>query len=189
MATADRAFLFRSISTVRPHKGFSLLEILMAVTIVGFCFVPILGHAQATIRETEHSQESILARHLLMDMIERFKGSDMAELSQLPTSEPAVSLGQEPAYLKNDSMLSDNYRIAKELQAKSLTTGSPDSGLQGHVQFVDVSGLMNVTRVAWFVPNGKGTGNHVLNCAVRWKSRNGGGEKRLDLSRILQNVP
>jgi prepilin-type N-terminal cleavage/methylation domain-containing protein len=171
------------------RRGLSLLEVLMAVAILAFCFVPILTHSRATVHETESSQEDILARHFLVDLAERYKAASMDELRDLPPTEPEVPLGQDPIYIRNDGLLSDRTRVYQQLQALAAS-GYRDGALAGLKKFVDLSTFMKLTRLATFRENIDGQeGVHELTCAVRWKPRAGPGERSLRISKIVVRVP
>ena len=166
-----------------PRRAFSLMELMVAVAILGFCFVPILTHSQATVAETEEAQEQVLARHFLIDMVERYRNSPVEELRRLPKTEPTTALGQEPEIVKSDAVLSDRDRVAAQLAA----AGATDAGAKGFTRYVDASNTMQFTRVAWFIENGGGPKLHQLFCKVRWLSKLSKGEKSLAVSKLLVN--
>src|ERR1051325_3562143 len=120
-------------SAFRPvRKGFTLLEIMVAMAVLAFCFLPIINHSRSTVKETEVSQEDLLARHFLIDMVERYKGSSLDELkSTLPPIALPLPLGSEPEAIKSDDILSDRGRIASEMQQKAQQSGVKDAGLVG----------------------------------------------------------
>ena len=51
---------------MRRVNGVSLVEICVAVGILAFCFLPIMNFSQANVRETQVSQEDLIARHFLI---------------------------------------------------------------------------------------------------------------------------
>src|ERR1700761_6080060 len=96
----------------RARVGFTMVEILIATAILGLCFVPVLMHSRQATFETEESQENLLARHYLMDIVERFRDSNLDELRPLAAAkEPVVVLGQDSSYITSDAVLSDVNRI------------------------------------------------------------------------------
>lgn len=165
------------------RRAFSLMELMVAMAILAFCFVPILTHSQSTLAETEESQEQVLARHFLIDMVERYRNSPVEELRRLPKTEPTVPLGQDPQIVKDDAVLSDRDRVAAQLTGAAAT----DAGAKGFQRYVEASKLMQFTRVAWFVEDGGGPKLHQLHCKVRWLSKMSKGEKSLKVSKLLVN--
>lgn len=164
------------------RRAFSLLEIMVAMGIIALCFLPILQHSQATISETEEAQEQVLARHFLIDMVERFRNSPIEEIRRLPKTEPNVTLGQEPQIVKEDAVLSDRDRVAAALQA----AGATDAGAKGFQRYVEIAKLMQFTRVAWYEEN-PAAKLVTLHFKVRWQSKLSKGEKFLKVSKLLVN--
>lgn len=166
------------------RKAFTLLEIMIAVGILAFAFIPILTHSQATVKETEDSQEQLIARHFLMDMTERFRGSSLEELRDLPKLEPTLTLGQDEDRIKKDAVLSDRDRIAEQLKQQA-DAGYKDGGQKGFQRFVDAAKLMKISRAAWFVEGAGGTPPRVLHCIVKWAPKKGPAEKSLKVSKVI----
>jgi len=67
----------------RNHRGFSMLEIMIAVALMAFCLIPVLLFNQRNLVEAGVTQEEIVARQLLINMCERFKHEDPAILARL----------------------------------------------------------------------------------------------------------
>jgi prepilin-type N-terminal cleavage/methylation domain-containing protein len=156
-------------------RGFTLVEIMVAMAILAFCFLPILTHSRSSVKETEVSQEDLIARHQLIDLVERFKGSSLEELERLN------STGN---FLKSDDMLTDNARVAKEMETVALATGKVDQGLKGVQRHLETAALMNMTPEATFQKNVQ-PGLHKLTVAVRWTSKVRKGERRIEFSKVL----
>lgn len=173
-------------SRMRQVNGVTLIEICVAVGILAFCFLPIMNFSQANLRETQVSQEDLIARHFLIDMVERFKGATLAELKRLPLSELPVPLGQDPDYLKNDDILSDHAKIIEELRAKVATSsgGTDASAITGLKKYGDLTTEMKLTRMAVFKEATTGS-VHELTCIVRWLSLVGKQERRIEYSKII----
>jgi len=174
-------------SAVAKRNAFTLLEIMVAMAVLAFCFLPIMNLSRSNVKETEVSQEDLLARHFLIDMVERFKGSSLDELkSTLPPIELPLPLGQEPEAIKSDDILSDRGRIAAEMQQKSKLTGLQDAGFVGIKMVLDIAAMMKLTRMAWFQEDYQGKkGIHLLTCKIRWESKVGKGERFIQFSKIL----
>lgn len=169
------------------RRGVTLIEIVVAVGILAFCFLPIMQFSRQNIRETQVSQEDLLARHFLIDMVERFKGASLAELKKLPTSELPTPLGQDPPYLKNDDILSDHKKVVEELRnkvASGVTAGGTNVGaIAGGQKLQDLSEMMKLTRMAVFR---EGTGGvHELKCIVRWMSSISKNERSIEYSKVV----
>lgn len=170
---------------MRTRSAFTLLEVLMAIAILGFCLVPIMTHSQSTVRETEESQESLLARQYLIDLIERYRTSTIFELRLLPSNEPAVALGSEPDYIKNDAILADKARVAQELEDLARNRNYVDGGQKGFSRMINTTKLMKLTGVVWFKEGSPTPNLNQIFCKVRWQSAASKGEKTLEMTKIL----
>lgn len=171
---------------MRQVRGVTLIEICVAVGILAFCFLPIMNFSQANVRETQVSQEDLIARHFLIDMVERFKGATMAELKRLPPNELPVPLGQDPDYLKKDDILSDHALVIEQLRAKvaSGSGGTDNQAITGLKKYGDLTTEMKLTRLAVFQEAPTGS-VHELKCIVRWVSLVGKAERRIEYSKII----
>lgn len=179
----------------RRTRAFSMLEVTIAAAILAMCFIPILTQSQAIVQSTGESQESILARHLLVDLVERYRGSSIDELKRLlPPDPPAapIPLGQDPAYLRDDAMLNDIQRVAQQMQLLA-GQGYTDGGLGGNKKFVAISSMIQLTREVYFKDIGKlpsgdpitGPSMYRLLCKVRWKPRTGPAERESTMIKIM----
>lgn len=170
----------------RQRPGVTLIEICVAVGILAFCFLPIMQFSQANLRETQVSQEDLIARHFLIDMVERFKGASMVELKRIPPVEIPVPLGGVPEYLKDDDILSDHEVVLNELRQKAAAFGggTDASGAIGMKKYGDISAEMKLTRQAFFKEAPAGS-VHELTCIVRWFSLIGKQERRIEYSKII----
>lgn len=166
------------------RSGVTLIEILIAVAILAFAFIPILSHSRGTILETEISQESLLARHFLIDMVERFKGSTPDELDSLTSAPVGGPLGTDSDAIKKDAILSDHARVASQMESLAEATGKVDKGLQGIHKFLDLIRMMKLTREATFEKDVQ-PGVHRLTCAVRWLSGTGKGERKVEFTKVI----
>jgi len=147
--------------------------------------LPIMTSSQQTIVETEQSQGNLLARQYLIDLMERFRGSDLDELRAiLPDTEEVVPLGEEPVYLRDDVILSDKHRVLEELEALAAS-GYNDGGRTGFQRLVNTTTLIKLTGAVWFREDATAPGVHELVCKVRWLAPNGTGEKSLTLRKVL----
>jgi prepilin-type N-terminal cleavage/methylation domain-containing protein len=163
------------------RTAFTLIEIMIAVSILAFAFIPILTHSQATVKETEDAQEQMLARHFLMDLTERYRGSSLDELeTKIPQAEPTVTLGQDEDKIKQDPVLNDRDKVAAELKAQA-EAGYKDGGQKGFQRFVDAAKQMKLSRAAWFT---KGP-PRILTVMVKWQPKKGGAEKELRMSKVI----
>ena len=164
--------------------GVTLIEICVAVGILAFCFLPIMNFSQSNLRETQVSQEDLIARHFLIDMVERFKGASLAELKRLPPAETPEALGADPDYLKNDDILSDHAKVIEELRAKVAASSGDQSAITGMKKYGDLTSEMKLTRAAIFKEAATGS-VHELTCVVRWLSLVGKSERRIEYSKII----
>ena len=146
-------------------------------------------------QSTGESQESILAKHFLVDLVERYRGSAVADLlNVLPPDPPAtpIALGSDPLYIQNDAMLSDVERVSQQMQALA-GSGYNDTGKDGFKKWVDVKAMIQLTREVYFKDIGKlpsgdpitGPTMYRLLCRVRWKPRNGPVEKSAEMTKIM----
>lgn len=166
------------------RRGISLIEILMAVAIMAFAFIPILTHSRTTILETEISQESLLARHYLIDMVERYKGSTPDDLEPLAGAATGGPLGTDSEVVRKDPILSDHHRVAGQMQALEEATGRKEAGLQGVKKFLTLINMMKLTREASFERDVQ-PGVHRLTCAVRWLAATGKSERKIEFTKVL----
>lgn len=164
--------------------AFTLLEIMVAVAILAFAFIPILTHSQATLKETEDSQEALLARHYLMDITERYRGSHIDELKRFPASPPSLDLGKDEPVIEKDSVLNDRDKVAEQLAALTAA-GYKDGGAKGFQRFVDAAKQMKLSRLAWFKENARGPGKHEFTCRIRWQPKKGTSPKEITMSKII----
>jgi prepilin-type N-terminal cleavage/methylation domain-containing protein len=168
------------------RRAFTLVELMVGLGILAFCFMPVISHITAGNREVEWSREEILARHYLMDMVERYKGATLDELRALPPTESNIELGQDPDYLKKDPLLGDRDLLVKEMQDTLRLTGYKDTGTAGAKQVLDLTKVMTITRMATFKESVGGPGVHELSCIIRWKTGTGGkNERRIDFTKVL----
>lgn len=165
----------------------TLTEIVVAVGILAFCFLPIIQFSRQNVRETQVSQEDLIARHFLIDLVERFKGASLVELKKLPASELPPALGQEADYLKKDDILSDHKKIVEELRSKvasGVTAGGTNVGaIAGGQKLSDLAEMMKLTRTATFREGASGV--HELKCMVRWISSISRSERFLEYSKVI----
>jgi len=185
---------------MKTPQGFSLLEILIAVAILGFCFVPILTQSLGSLAETEQSQETLLARHFLLDLVERYRGSSLVELSTLhpPTFAPPP-LGTDQDTIAGDALLNDVKNIQDEMAKAAQASGVLDPGAAGFNQCVSLGKMIKLTREVYFQDNGAMADGGVtvpnpphsysLTCKVRWMPRNSTTEKTLQLVDVLVRTP
>lgn len=78
------------------RRGFSLVEILIASSILVVCMLPVISLSQRVLSETQSGQEDLLARNLVIDLCERFKTVPLAELR---------TMAADPAELERDNLL------------------------------------------------------------------------------------
>ncbi|MBI3890953.1 MAG: prepilin-type N-terminal cleavage/methylation domain-containing protein [Candidatus Wallbacteria bacterium] len=83
------------------RRGFSLLEIAIAVGIMMLGMLPVLNLATAGLRETSMTREDILARNAALDLLERFSGEKADRLAVvgdlgLTDAEAELMLAQDP---------------------------------------------------------------------------------------------
>lgn len=157
------------------RKAFTLIEIMVAVAILAFCFLPIITHSRSTVRETETSQEDLIARHYLIDLVERFKSSPLEELRALSST---------ATYLKSDAMLTDHERVAKEMETVAMTTGKVDQGLKGVKKYLDVAAMMKLDPKVAFQENVL-PGIHKLTVSVSWQSKVRKGSRKIEFTKML----
>jgi len=175
--------------------GMSMIEIMMATAILASAFIPVVQYTRSSVREAGVSREEILARHYLMDMVERFKGSPVGELSEFPATEPSIPLGRENenSAIRHDAMLNDQERIASTMAAQRGTDDPESVGEQGVQFFLDLAKAMKLTRIVTFQeiqPMSQGRpGMYQLSCIIRWQSQVLRREKRVEFSKLLVRRP
>jgi hypothetical protein len=113
--------------------GFSLSEILVAAALLSLCLLPVVGLSQRSLTESEATREDVIARQVLMDLCERFKGEDPAQLARVAA---------EPERIERDALLQPLHGVAATL------------GLQRRLSFTQdadgVAGLHElVFEVSW----------------------------------------
>jgi hypothetical protein len=169
------------------RSGVTLIEIVVAVGILAFCFLPIMQFSRQNIRETQVSQEDLLARHFLIDMVERFKGASLEELKRLPASVLPTPLGNDGPVVAGDDLLNDHKALVDELRNKvatGVTAGGTNAAtVTGGQKLQDLAGMMKLTRMATF-REGIG-GVHELRCVVRWLSAISKNERSIEYSKVV----
>jgi len=164
----------------RDNQGFSFTEILVAVALLALCLLPVMNLSTSTVRESSLSREDILARHLLMDLVERYRDSDLDELERLPV---ATTLSQVPPGQDDPEIARDP--ILKERTARLLASVHGASGTsEGLSAYRGIYGEILVSRSVGFEKNSLGPGRHLLTCAVRWSAKSGK-NKYLEFGRLL----
>lgn len=128
-----------------PRRGFSLVEILIASTILVMCMLPVITLSQHVLVETEGGQEDLLARHLVIDMCERFKTVPLPELR---------AAAADPAALERDELL---------LPLAWRDAGSREKKLAGDV--------LRLKRSVMLEENAGQPGLHRVTFAVTWMTR------------------
>ena len=126
----------------RNRAAFSLVEILIASSILVGCMLPVITLSQRALSETESGQEDLLARHLVIDMCERFKTVPLAELA---------AAAADPASLERDELL----------LPLAWRAGSQEKHLAG-----DVLRLQRTVSIVQMQP-----GLHRVTFAVTWMTR------------------
>ena len=125
--------------------GFSLIEILIASSILVACMIPVITLSQRVLTEAESGQEDLLARHLVIDMCERFKTLPVAEIR---------AAAANPASLERDELL---------IPLAWRGGGSKESHLAGDV--------LHLTRSIKLEENQGEQGLHRVTFTVTWMTR------------------
>ena len=173
------------------RAGMTLIEICVAVGILAFCFLPIMTFSQSNIRETQVSQEDLLARHFLIDMVEAYKGEQIEKLKLLPPALVPMNLGEDEPNIKKNQMLNEQDTMLTDLQAKvAADPTNPDAGgLKGVSVFLDMKKAIQLSRCAYFIPGtpppAGGPAVHTLVCVVKWMSSVSKAERQLEFSKII----
>jgi prepilin-type N-terminal cleavage/methylation domain-containing protein len=142
-------------STGATTAGFSLVEVLIASAILAACLLPVVAFAQRGVVESGATQEDLLGRQILMDLCERYKASDPAELKRVAA---------DPDLIESDSLLTPLRPAVRQDGAASGVT------FRRSIGFVE-----NHESVA---------GIHKITFTVAWASR-GGKARRASLSRLI----
>lgn len=129
------------------RRGFSLAEVLIASVVLVTCMLPVLTLSQRTLAEAACAQEDLLARHLLIDMAERFRASPLAELKPLSS---------DPAKLVNEGLLTPLAWKTGEAATEKRLAGD----------------VLRLTRTIAIAENFQGqVGLHKVTFAIDWQSR------------------
>lgn len=179
------------------RSAFTFLEILTSAAILAVCFVPILSSSQQTVVETEDSQENLMARHFMVDLVERYRGATIEELSALPhPGATPAALGSEPSYISADPLLNDAQAIYQEMLNAAVVNHSVDPGQAGVKEFINIQSIIKITREAFCVENptplldgGAAIPNaahlFTVTCSVRWQPRKLKGERSVSLAVVV----
>jgi hypothetical protein len=129
------------------RHGFSLAEVLIASVVLVTCMLPVITLSQRTLAEASCAQEDLLARHILIDMAERFRTSPLAELK---------GFAGDPARLANELLLTPlAWRQGRAENERRLA-----------------GDVLRLTRTIAVAENFKGqAGLHKVTFAVDWQSR------------------
>lgn len=175
----------------RRNAGVTLIEICVAVGILAFCFVPIIQWQNQNMRETHVSQEDLLARHFLMDMVEAFKGEPMRILKALPSAEVPVAPGADDPGITKSPLLRELDMQIDELRQKAAASlgGTDAEAVKGMQTYLDIRKSIKLSRLAIFRPGPEDAAKQVtvneLVCIVRWMSTISNSERRLEYSKII----
>ena len=145
----------------RTHAGFTALEVVLAVMVLGLALVPMVRSLQDTGREAGFSESYLLAHARLQSILDAAEGAGWISLPRtVTTSEMAIPLSAGDA-------------------PEELVGPSPD--VYAEILFAErlEDGLIRLqARVRW-LPSGLGAGRHVSEAAsVRILRRADGGWSR-----------
>lgn len=161
-------------------SGFSFVEIMVAVAILAVSLIPVVNLSTQAFRESGSSREDILARHLLLDLVERYKNASIPELGRLPAS-PAdrTAVTGDEGDVENDSVLRE--RTARLL---GLARSVGSEGPRVFQSYGDLNRGMQIRRRAFFDKDSLGQGRHVLWCVVTWTSLSGH-RRSVDFAKVV----
>lgn len=127
-----------------PRRGFTLVEILIASSILVACMLPVITLSQRVLVTTGSGQEDLLARHLVIDMCERYKTVPLAELRRAAA---------DPGALDRDPLL----------LPLAWRTGAKEKRLAGDA--------LRLERKVTLEENAGQTGLHRVTFGVTWMTR------------------
>lgn len=93
----------------RARAGLSLAEMVVAGCLLTCGLLPVVAFSQRGLTEAGSTREEILARQALIDLSERFKGEDPAELTRAAS---------DPRWVEGDSLLKPFTGVAATLGMK-----------------------------------------------------------------------
>lgn len=129
----------------KTRQAFTLVEILIASTILVACMLPVITLSQRVLATAESGQEDLLARHLVIDMCERYKTVALADLR---------AAAADPAALERDDLL---------LPLAWRGAGSKEKRLAGDV--------LRLQRFVKLDENAGSAGLHRVTFGVTWLTR------------------
>lgn len=129
----------------QKRRGFTLVEILIASSILVACMLPVITLSQRVLATAESGQEDLLARHLVIDMCERYKTAPLTELR---------AAAADPAALERDELL---------LPLAWRAEGSKERRLAGDV--------LRLRRTVSLEENVGQAGLHRVTFGVTWMTR------------------
>lgn len=110
------------------RNGFSLVEMVIAAALLGGCLIPVIGLSHRGLTEAESTREGVFARQALMDLCERYKAEEPAELARIAA---------DPTLIERDALLQP-----VRANLRRTVTFTPDLG--------GVTGLHEVVfEVSW----------------------------------------
>lgn len=100
------------------NKGFSLLELLIAITILAFGLLAIAGLQTTAIRGNMHGSTISQATALAEDRIEAIRNADYADITvaNFPTNETLSDIYTRQTQIEIDTPLNDLKRITVTVQ-------------------------------------------------------------------------
>lgn len=106
-------------------RGFTILEILVASSVLVILLIPVLMVSQRGTQDAGSTREDLLARKLVIDMCERFKRAKPDELKRL-AADPAA-LEQDAQLASTDSTLAEpgGLRLKRQLEFSENFDGIP----------------------------------------------------------------
>lgn len=139
----------------RTREAFSVLEVMIAVSLMAFCLVPVVAFNQRNLVEAGATKEEILARQYLINLCERFKN-------------------ENPEYIKrvqDDPSLLDQDFLVLKIREKAAESGQNQINFQRGLSIqIDHEGNAGLHRVTFW---------------VRWKSTARKIDRELRLSRLI----
>ncbi len=154
-------------TTNRQHntKGFSMVEILVAVAVMALGLLPVMNVATASLRETSMTREDILVRNVALDLLERYAAAPASQLETAANTDRSDEEAEEA--IAQDSVL--NGGEASESMNALNALGEP----------------LTVTRRVDFEKDGGGTaGLSLLTVKVTFASQTRG-EKSVVMYRFI----
>jgi len=115
------------------RSGYTLVEVIIVLFIVGIIFVPVLNYFTGSIGQLQDIEKRSQANSIISDVIELIRSSSASDWSSIDTWETASEISltnykstELNSFLDDYKLLSNNYKINVELDSFDFPSVTDD---------------------------------------------------------------